>query len=116
MKINITILSALVLIISVVLYAIISVEIVINNAQKTIRTNENVSDETHIDVWIVEHEWKSNWYVIGYMFRKCDCVCSDQEKEGTPWKCNDDRCDTILEYVWFNTQTKETHDAWSEMF
>ena len=106
----------LVLIIGILLYAVVSTEIVINNAQKTIRINENISDETHIDVWIVKHEWKSDWYVIGYMFATPNSVCSEEEKKSTPWKCSDNRRGTILEYVWFNTQTKETHDAWSEMF
>jgi hypothetical protein len=83
----------------------------IHSAKETIRANENISKEVSISVWIVEHEWKSDWYVLGYMFEKCDYTCSNQEKENTPWICNNIRCDTVIEYVWFNIQTKETHDV-----
>jgi len=115
-NIKIGLLCIFILVTGIIFCVIVSNSIVLHSAEKTIRANENVSKEIYIDRWIVKHDLQSDWYVIGYMFKVPRYVCTKHEKETTPWNCSNIPYDSTLEYIWFNTQTKEIHDAWSEIF
>jgi hypothetical protein len=91
------------------LYCVLSNIFVLYNVTKTIETNENLSKSIFIDTWIVEHEWRSNWYVIGYMFEIPGYVCSEEEKNKALWNCSNIPSQLTWEYVWFNVKTREMH-------
>ena len=63
--------------------------LVINSVEETMRTNNNVSENSSVDIYICKHTWKSDWYMIYYTIKVPDYVCSKREKENFPWKCEE---------------------------
>ena len=117
MKNNIKTLISVVLgsILLIVIYSgVIQGILVINSAEETIRTNNAVSKNSSVDIYIYKHTWKSDWYMIHYIIKTPDYVCSEREKENFPWKCEDIPCETTIGHIWFNMKTKEIHqpDIW----
>ena len=88
--------------------------LVINSVEETIRINNNISENSSVDIYIHKHTWKSDWYEIYYIIKTPNYVCSKREKENFPWKCEDIPYESYTEHIWFNMKTKEIHqpDIW----
>lgn len=103
---------------SILLFSIFYIPIqgilVAKSAEETIRINNNISENSYINIWSCSHTWKSNWYEIHYTIETPEYVCSEREKKNFPWKCKDIPCESTIGHIWFNMKTKEIHqpDIW----
>ena len=106
--------ETLIVLVSIILLSIIYLIfiqgiLVFSSAEETIRTNNNISENSSVIILICKHTWKSDWYMIYYTIKIPDYVCSERDKENFPWKCEDINYESNSGYIWFNMKTKELH-------